>query len=1090
MSYIGNSPTFLLKGSKAVFEYTATAGQTAFTGGDDNSAVLKALDDTISVYSNGVRLVLTDDYTLNTAGDTVTLTSAAALNDIIVIETFDEIANLGTYTKAEADARYINTSGDITTGTIQVSGSGNNIELGDNNKVTFGGTDLEIYSNGTTGQLAGNITVTGDIIAQSSLQIFRQAAGAASVLLQRSGAAGPWSLAQGNTSTNYFEILEGSNTRLTIKDGGNVGIGTDNPARPLNIVNDAGSNPIQSIRNSSLAWSQYALTRYGTEGEDARYMDFGYYRGSNEPTRGLVIKSQVNATLVTFLDSGNVGIGTQTPAHKLDVAGTTKAEQYLLDAVAKDISDTAVDVFIYDTRKDSDGGAWRKRTQNTSWYNETLNTATRGARKEFPAVAVIVAESNQVTIYDGDDPDMPMWMVFNADTSGKMLLGHASQAPISSIAFKNGILSAGASSSSVGGLTTINFVCDKAYMRRTGSSTYILNTGISGRESSSHGVDTSIGGIVNVAVNDVAMTVLPNAPIDSATELPVPTIAVATNGGVSVIKDDGTVVDIVSDTIQHEMPREVKFVDDKVFWVAGNNYDNAWSSVNSTKIPTGDITTPYYSVTTANALVSKYTPKEWNVTNHVGDLLIPINMQSPRTDALIAVAKDNELIIGGKGSDDQGTVVKVEENLSDPESGMITQIASDFATGYQVGDIKLATLSDTDDTNVTGTELVTNGTFDSNTTGWTEQSGGGASISVVSGELQITGGTASYPRARQEFTTVVGQRYGVSVTARKGTASNNVYIYNNDLGASNITYHTSTTNAKLSFAFTASSTTSYVELTINGVNNGTTAFFDNVSIRLLTEEDRSVNGNDLQVFGTVTKSAVATGADLVAYSGFSSTNYLEQPYNSDLDFGTGDFSVMGWVKPNSISGSDIILNRNNFGVSGFEVYINNSVGLGLSTAGQYFQQGSALPDNTWSFFCIKRVGTTAYMYINGEQVNSVSNGANLSVNLPLMIGNDASKNNPFSGSLALIRISGTAPSPEQIKKIYEDEKFLFQENAKATLYGTSDAVTALAYDDDTELLHAGTSAGRSVFQGLRRIDNTTDAVGTAISASNGMVAED
>jgi hypothetical protein len=41
------------------------------------------------------------------------------------------------------------------------------------------------------------------------------------------------------------------------------------------------------------------------------------------------------------------------------------------------------------------------------------------------------------------------------------------------------------------------------------------------------------------------MTVLPNAPIDAATGLPVPTIAVATDGGVSVIKDDGTVVDMV-----------------------------------------------------------------------------------------------------------------------------------------------------------------------------------------------------------------------------------------------------------------------------------------------------------------------------------------------------------------------------------------------------------------------------------------------------------------------------------------------------------------------------------------------------------------
>ena len=94
-----------------------------------------------------------------------------------------------------------------------------------------------------------------------------------------------------------------------------------------------------------------------------------------------------------------------------------------------------------------------------------------------------------------------------------------------------------------------------------------------------------------------------------------------------------------------------------------------------------------------------------------------------------------------------------------------------------------------------------------------------------------------------------------------------------------------------------------------------------------------------------------------------------------------------------------------------------------------------------------------------------------------------------NGSIALASISGTVPSAEQIKKIYEDEKVLFQENAKATLYGSSDAVTALAYDDSTNLLYAGTSAGRSEFQGLRRINNTTTAVTTAISASNGLVAE-
>jgi hypothetical protein len=46
-----------------------------------------------------------------------------------------------------------------------------------------------------------------------------------------------------------------------------------------------------------------------------------------------------------------------------------------LNAISDTIAVTAVDVFVYDTSKDSDGGAWRKRTQGTSWYNETLGTA-------------------------------------------------------------------------------------------------------------------------------------------------------------------------------------------------------------------------------------------------------------------------------------------------------------------------------------------------------------------------------------------------------------------------------------------------------------------------------------------------------------------------------------------------------------------------------------------------------------------------------------------------------------------------------------------------------------------------------------------
>ena len=73
--------------------------------------------------------------------------------------------------------------------------------------------------------------------------------------------------------------------------------------------------------------------------------------------------------------------------------------------------------------------------------------------------------------------------------------------------------------------------------------------------------------------------------------------------------------------------------------------------------------------------------------------------------------------------------------------------------------------------------------------------------------------------------------------------------------------------------------------------------------------------------------------------------------------------------------------------------------------------------------------------------------------------------------------------------MYLHEKTLFQENAKATIYGTSSNVTALDYDNGTGLLHVGTSAGRSDFNGLRRINNTTTAVTTAISAQDGFIAQ-
>ena len=152
-----------------------------------------------------------------------------------------------------------------------------------------------------------------------------------------------------------------------------------------------------------------------------------------------------------------------------------------------------------------------------------------------------------------------------------------------------------------------------------------------------------------------------------------------------------------------------------------------------------------------------------------------------------------------------------------------------------------------------------------------------------------------------------------------------------------------------------------------------------------------------------------------------------------------------------------------------------------------------ITDNVWRQVVALNDGSTYKVYVDGE-VSSVTSSQIRNVisdnNPPMFVGIRHTGGSTFmTGSMALFRYSKSAPSPEQIKKMYEDEKHLFQENAKATLYGSSDAVTALAFDDDTNLLHVGTSSGRSDFQGLRRINNTTTAVTTAITAQNEFIIE-
>lgn len=83
-----------VNGTANRFEYTATAGQTVFSGADSNSAVLAYDAGFIDVYLNGVKLAGAD-YTATT-GTSVVLAAGAAANDILMVVAYGtfQLANI------------------------------------------------------------------------------------------------------------------------------------------------------------------------------------------------------------------------------------------------------------------------------------------------------------------------------------------------------------------------------------------------------------------------------------------------------------------------------------------------------------------------------------------------------------------------------------------------------------------------------------------------------------------------------------------------------------------------------------------------------------------------------------------------------------------------------------------------------------------------------------------------------------------------------------------------------------------------------------------------------------------------------------
>jgi hypothetical protein len=343
--------------------YTATSGQTVFAATYDSGYV--------DVYLNGVKLLAGTDFTA-TNGTSITLTTGAAVNDIVDIVAYGTFVLADHYSKSQSDARYVEVAGDTMTGDLDITGTLTSDGLTVDGDATISGLikGAESYSYlatideglylGATNQNAGNSTHAVGWKANVT------GAGNTAYYIQ-SGVASSYGSNFPDTFTNRLKVAPGGDisfyedTGTTAKffwdaSAERLGIGTTSPSDALHVLDSSG-NVYASVARGTQSQGEVGLRlRGGTSGND-------WYVYQKTSSNNLNFYN--TADRVTIDSSGNVGIGISSPSKKLDVDTTMRVTN------AAGTSAAELDI--------GSGSTWRFRAQPTTGTNAYGLDIVRGS---------------------------------------------------------------------------------------------------------------------------------------------------------------------------------------------------------------------------------------------------------------------------------------------------------------------------------------------------------------------------------------------------------------------------------------------------------------------------------------------------------------------------------------------------------------------------------------------------------------------------------------------------------------------------------------------------------------------------------------
>lgn len=693
-----------------------------------------------------------------------------------------------------------------------------------------------------------------------------------------------------------------------------------------------------------------------------------------------------------------------------------------------------VDVDFLDATADTDFGVWTRKARAGSLYHEAAS-ATRGWRKDVPLCGLLLLRTGSLTILDGldldasvtDAPAVPrLWAVATIATN------NALEGTPTSVTYRQGRVYVTTST----GLYTLNLAGDEA-LKRDAVGLYRYKGTLADRNAAKGwALVSAAGAIVSADCKHVVARVLPGAMLDAA-DLRVPTVATATAGGVSAIHPWGAVYDVLSAT----SIRSVHLFDNGTMAL---QYGGASGNTLYGPLPYADYASESawsrYLVGTAASAAIK-TPSGAGVN--------------------AALAKDAQGFTTG--------AALLAPDYGNPANGMMAFVTKDSNPGWLPGAVVGAYLCDGATGNITGVTVLDEAF--ASAAAWTLDAG--IAHDAANGELDLAAASGNATLTAGLTGLTVGATYLVEINVNALSAGTVAVQAPN-----NIAIISTASAGKHLGQFTATGTTSTFRIVAVGATGSVTS----VAVKLATA-DRSYKGKGLQVVGTLLRAPVATGADLAAWSGFSAGNCLEQPYNADLAFGTGDFAFACWMR---IAGAGAHMPLFELGhytggaYSGSVIRLRHvdsaGVRLQISTDG-FATADSTAPSNgatnVWRLIVGLRRGSTLELWEDGVRVataaivnaaGSLSNGSGV---LRLGAGLDGAGNGALS--IVLPRVAASAPTPAQIRRMYEDERALFRAGAWAFLKGGSNNVVDLARDESRGLTGAVTDQGLTVIAGLRPI---------------------